>query len=63
MSHALVAVRHNGRRPSVTPGKRASQSIKRRRRDRSIAWGASPKGLTPQAVRGSKTPVGSMSER
>jgi hypothetical protein len=37
MSHALVAVRHDGRRPSVTPGLKVEKSKKPRSGDRQLA--------------------------
>ena len=43
MSHALAMVRHDGRRPSVTPGKSAPNSVKPGTGDRSV-------GLKPQGM-------------
>ena len=43
MSHALATVRHDGRRPSVTPGKRVPSSVEPGTGDRSI--GHEPQGM------------------
>jgi hypothetical protein len=43
MSHALVTVRHDGRRLSVTPGTRRQKIDEPRSGDRFIAWGVSPR--------------------
>jgi hypothetical protein len=43
MSDALVTVRHDGRRPSVTPGTRRQKIDEPRSGDRFIAWGVSPR--------------------
>jgi len=43
MSHALATVRHDGRRPSVTPGTQYGRNNEPRSGDRFIAWGVSPR--------------------
>ena len=43
MSHVLATVRHDGRRPSVTPGAGGISGLEPRRGGRILAWGVSPR--------------------